>query len=59
METVLNYSERNSELCTINTFSKLINKYGKKGKKKKVTGKKMKLEFIKAKSWPGVLVLRC
>lgn len=31
----------------------------KKEKKKKVTGKKMKLEFIKAKSWPGVLVLRC
>lgn len=30
-----------------------------KKEKKKVTGKKMKLELKKAKSWPGVLVLRC
>lgn len=35
LETILKHSERNSKLCTTNTFATLINKYKKKSNKQK------------------------
>lgn len=35
LERILKHSERNSKLCTINTFTTLINKYEKKATSKK------------------------